>query len=46
MNIICRNHHDAKCQAARLRRIYKDTDWRVKIRAPLYDGDSWRVVVS
>jgi len=46
VSITCLNYTDAKYQAARLRRIYKGTDWRVKIQSPLFDGDSWRVTVS
>ncbi len=46
MTITCLNYADAKYQAARQRRIYKDTDWRVRIQAPLFEGDSWRVVVG
>lgn len=46
MNIICWTYADAQYEAARQRRIYKGTDWRVRIHEPLFDGDSWRVVVS
>lgn len=46
MTIIFLTAIEARQQATRLRRIHAGTDWRVRIQKPLFDGDSWRVVVS
>lgn len=46
MNMTYLTRGGAEGAAQLLRALYKGTDWRVRIHEPLFDGDSWRVVVS
>lgn len=36
----------ARAKAAELNALYADTDWEVRIIAPLFDGDLYSVVVE
>lgn len=46
MSIQVDTYEEAKVLAAKLRGLYKGTDWRVTIAAPLFNGDKYRVNVG
>lgn len=45
MSLTAETRREAEALAARLRNVYRGTDWRVTIVAPLFKGDTYRVNV-